>query len=308
MIVKSWGNSQKFASFQLNGWASNGVRLVLSGAWQIFFPLKLLVDNGRAQFLSMVSVLDLDFPTLLSSSFSDFSPSGSSDNDAIFSSPSPSAVEFDFSPFPLDTAFVNIPSWDSAVPEDDPFSTQTETVVVKKEPEEESVHLSASPVRNDYCVESPVKIEPELVVAPSRPQRKPRAKRRKVDSNREVATVSSSSSQTSEPRLILSREELLTLTSAQYEAVIAQVRSTRELTAAEKRDVKRQRRLIKNRESAQASRQRKKTYVEELEKRLAEISSENAMLRQTTLIVQNENSMLRAENEYIKGKCQLCSL
>jgi len=39
------------------------------------------------------------------------------------------------------------------------------------------------------------------------------------------------------------------------------------LTSSEKSAIKKQRRLIKNRESAQASRQRKKDYVGDLEKR-----------------------------------------
>jgi hypothetical protein len=173
--------------------------------------------------------------------------------------------------------------------------------VVKQEPDGVAATPTSSPVR-EPLVAAPVAVkkEPGYEGVVTRSQRKPRAKRRKVDNNKEVATSVYTSSP--EPRLILSREELLTLTSTQYEAMITQVRSVRELTAAEKRDVKRQRRLIKNRESAQASRQRKKTYVEELEKRLAELSNENTMLRQTSLIIQNENSLLRAENDYIKGK------
>jgi len=43
------------------------------------------------------------------------------------------------------------------------------------------------------------------------------------------------------------------------------------------------------------------TKIEELEKKLVELSNENAMLRQASMIVQNENTILRTENEYIKG-------
>lgn len=283
---------------------NNATVVCFSCTWEIFSPKQgFLSANARTQFLSMVSVLDLDFTTLLSSSFSDFSPSGSSDTDTIFSSPS-HTHNFDFQNFTIENAFADIPSWEPSVPESDAFSDPESAIVVKQEPTEDTVSLPSQSVLSESLENTFVKPEPDTAVhTTSRPQRKPRAKRRKVDSHKEVSTVSSSSHHTtSEPRLILSREELLTLTSSQYEAIIAQVRTSRELTAAEKRDVKRQRRLIKNRESAQASRQRKKTYVEELERRLAEVSSENTLLRQTSLIVQNENALLRAENEYIKGK------
>jgi regulator of replication initiation timing len=108
--------------------------------------------------------------------------------------------------------------------------------------------------------------------------------------------------------LALSRDELLSLTSAQYEALIAQVRSLRDLTPAEKRDIKNNRRLIKNRESAHASRQRKKDYVKELEKKLADMAQENEKLTKTITAIQNENTLLRSENEYYKTRAQVGSL
>lgn len=245
----------------------------------------------------MVSVLDLDFPTLLSSSLSDFSPSGSSDTDT-FSSPTDTSTDFHFQDFTLDTVWdTTIPVWDtSTVPPES--ETPSPEPLVKLELDEDVV--TSSPLLSPSRSEDEF-IKPEPMTPTKTSSRKPRAKRRKVDSNKEVASPSPSSV-TPEARLILSREELLTLTSSQYEDVIAQVRSVRELTAAEKRDVKRQRRLIKNRESAQASRQRKKNYVEELEKRLTDLSNENTLLRQNSVITQNENALLRAENEYIKGK------
>ncbi len=70
--------------------------------------------------------------------------------------------------------------------------------------------------------------------------------------------------------MVLSRERLLTISSIEYEAFLAGI--TRSLTSEETAEVRRQRRLIKNRESAALSRNRKKQAMEVLEE-------ENAALR-----------------------------
>jgi hypothetical protein len=59
------------------------------------------------------------------------------------------------------------------------------------------------------------------------------------------------------------------------------------------KDVKRQRRLIKNRESAQASRERKKIYVQGLEKRVDDLASTNTQLNTKVLTLEEENILLR---------------
>jgi hypothetical protein len=59
------------------------------------------------------------------------------------------------------------------------------------------------------------------------------------------------------------------------------------------KDVKRQRRLIKNRESAQASRERKKVYVQGLEKRVDDLAQTNNALSSKVLTLEEENNLLR---------------
>jgi hypothetical protein len=59
------------------------------------------------------------------------------------------------------------------------------------------------------------------------------------------------------------------------------------------KDVKRQRRLIKNRESAQASRERKKIYVQGLEKRVDDLAQTNTTLSSKVLTLEEENILLR---------------
>jgi len=62
---------------------------------------------------------------------------------------------------------------------------------------------------------------------------------------------------------------------------------------AKDKDVKRQRRLIKNRESAQASRERKKVYVQGLEKRVDDLAQSNNALNSKVLSLEEENMLLR---------------
>lgn len=79
--------------------------------------------------------------------------------------------------------------------------------------------------------------------------------------------------------LELSRDELLNMTSDSLEVYAQRLASSRPLTVDEQKKFKRQRRLIKNRESAQLSRMRKKAYVDELEKQIADINDEKDKLR-----------------------------
>eukprot|EP01128_Nolandella_sp_AFSM9_P004995 TRINITY_DN2357_c0_g2_i1.p1 TRINITY_DN2357_c0_g2~~TRINITY_DN2357_c0_g2_i1.p1 ORF type:complete len:185 (-),score=56.11 TRINITY_DN2357_c0_g2_i1:42-575(-) len=62
--------------------------------------------------------------------------------------------------------------------------------------------------------------------------------------------------------VFLSREELLCLSSKQLQARVASLQQQRKFTAAEQKELKRQRRLVKNREYAQTSRLKKKSAIE----------------------------------------------
>eukprot|EP01090_Pellita_catalonica_P018793 TRINITY_DN617_c0_g1_i1.p1 TRINITY_DN617_c0_g1~~TRINITY_DN617_c0_g1_i1.p1 ORF type:complete len:460 (-),score=75.11 TRINITY_DN617_c0_g1_i1:85-1464(-) len=74
-------------------------------------------------------------------------------------------------------------------------------------------------------------------------------------------------------------DSLKTLSStADLERYTQVLRSTRNLSKEEEQVLKRQRRLIKNRESAQKSRLRKKRYVEELERKVQLMADENQRL------------------------------
>jgi hypothetical protein len=96
-----------------------------------------------------------------------------------------------------------------------------------------------------------------------------------------------------------SREELLNLSSDQFEEHVRLVSSVRNLTESEKNSIKKQRRLIKNRESAQASRQRKKDYVGDLEKKVDDLMAGLGKLKEIYSSAVTENYQLRNEVEFL---------
>ena len=72
--------------------------------------------------------------------------------------------------------------------------------------------------------------------------------------------------------VVLSREHLLTISSAEYESLVQRVSREKSLTDEEMKEVRRQKRLIKNRESAALSRDRKRQAMDDL-------MAENARLK-----------------------------
>jgi len=101
------------------------------------------------------------------------------------------------------------------------------------------------------------------------------------------------SSSKANPSINFGRDELLVMTSEEFESTVARLAALRPLTPAEKSLIKRQRRLIKNRESAQASRQRKKDYVGELEAKVDSLVVGNARLKEDFASLVMENSSLK---------------
>jgi hypothetical protein len=70
----------------------------------------------------------------------------------------------------------------------------------------------------------------------------------------------------------LPRDSLVFMTSDALDEWQKRLQAARTLSADDKKELQRQRRLVKNRESAQLSRQRKKGYIGQLELRLTELS------------------------------------
>jgi len=129
-------------------------------------------------------------------------------------------------------------------------------------------------------------------------------KRRKINDEEalEVTPLTNIPIPDPEEGQMLSREHLLALSSQTFEDYIRKLQSIRDITTEEKKEIKRQRRLIKNRESAQASRQRKKSYLDKLEQKVAAISSVNAQLREQLNAMQTANRTLNNENKSLKDQ------
>jgi len=81
------------------------------------------------------------------------------------------------------------------------------------------------------------------------------------------------------------------LTSTELE----QMAETQPLSAKEQSDLKKYIRMIKNRESAQLSRERRKIYQDTLERALATESARNASLKQQIIELEAENKVLQRE-------------
>jgi len=100
----------------------------------------------------------------------------------------------------------------------------------------------------------------------------------------------------------LSREELLEISSYDLEERTKKLVATRPLTAAEQREIKRQRRLIKNREYAQASRAKKKGNMSEINSRMQSLEDENEQLKRQVALLQARCNDLGNENNDLKTK------
>jgi len=102
----------------------------------------------------------------------------------------------------------------------------------------------------------------------------PENKKRKINLDEDVSFV------------FVPSEKLLVMSSQELEGRVNQLTSIRSLTSVELKEVKRQIRLVKNREYAQSSRIKKKQQVEELR-------DENLLLRERVQLLEEENRKLK---------------
>lgn len=93
----------------------------------------------------------------------------------------------------------------------------------------------------------------------------------------------------------ISREDLLKFSSEDLESYVKALSATRPLTTAENKEIKRQRRLIKNRESAQQSRKRKKDKVGDLEQQVSQLEAINEERKAVLDEMEAEHVILKAE-------------
>lgn len=91
----------------------------------------------------------------------------------------------------------------------------------------------------------------------------------------------------------VTREELLKMNSKEIESYMQKIASVKHLTIAQDKELKKIRRLIKNREYAASSRMKKKNYVDDVEKQLSDARNESRELRDKVQSLEVENKTLK---------------
>jgi regulator of replication initiation timing len=113
------------------------------------------------------------------------------------------------------------------------------------------------------------------------------SKKRKVDQN-DISFVK------------LTREQLLVMTSQEFEDRVRLLQSMRPLTLAEEEETKRQRKLIKNREYAQTSRIKKRETLSSLQVQLTAVNTENHILKSHITNLTQQVQYLQVENHQLR--------
>lgn len=93
----------------------------------------------------------------------------------------------------------------------------------------------------------------------------------------------------------LTREQLLTMTSEELDTFTERLKADHPLSPHEMRELKRQRRLIKNREYAQASRVKKKVVLSDLGSKFSDLENERNTLAIRVQALEIENTELRRQ-------------
>jgi hypothetical protein len=73
------------------------------------------------------------------------------------------------------------------------------------------------------------------------------------------------------------------------------------LSPEDERNMKRQRRLVKNREAAQLFRQRQKAYIQDLEKKVADLAATNNEFRARVELLNSENKLIKEQLLYLRN-------
>lgn len=103
-----------------------------------------------------------------------------------------------------------------------------------------------------------------------------------------------------QPGQTLAREQLLVLSTEDFDSYVLHVQASRDLTNEEKSEMKTIRRRIRNRESARESRSNKKDYVERLQSRVDTLKTHNKQLSLQIHGMQSENQALKDEVVYLQ--------
>lgn len=101
--------------------------------------------------------------------------------------------------------------------------------------------------------------------------------------------------------VVMSKDVLAKATCADLDALVKKVQDQRELTEIEEHAIKRQRRLIKNRDYSATSRNKTKNEIAELQNKNKILQQEKEILNQNISILQRENARLMFENSQYRA-------
>ena len=96
------------------------------------------------------------------------------------------------------------------------------------------------------------------------------------------------------PEIILSRETILSITVIEFDEYLQALQKNREITALEMKELRRQRRLIQNREYAHQRREKIKRVSQAQEQQFASLENENQKLKAQNALLTEEVIRLRA--------------
>lgn len=156
--------------------------------------------------------------------------------------------------------------------------------------------VKVEPIAESALQLPPMQMQMQMQSTPPPPEKATKKRRREPDNDVADAIPEGLAA------VYLRREQLLTISSAEHEVFVQRISNVRDLTEAELKEVKRQRRLIKNREYAQTSRQKKKVTMGHVKDQVCSLENENEelkaeieKLRARVMELELENATLRVQ-------------
>jgi len=148
-------------------------------------------------------------------------------------------------------------------------------------------------------VGSPLEIEPldelEGKLEDVKPKKKKGTKKQKDTPKKRTPAARKNSKRPTKKQKVEVKTSFIASLKGLSSAELEKLAETRPLSPKEQSDLKKYIRMIKNRESAQLSRERRKIYQETLERALAAEGSRNSSLKQQIIELEAENKVLQRE-------------
>jgi len=213
-------------------------------------------------------------------------------------------VLFDNNEFRLDNDFLDFESTPSVSESPSTSGSPYLDLDVKMEDAQEDWnHVSAPVLRPEspalvLATQSEVNVVVKVSPNSALPSGEKASKKRRRESDEDVSDAVSDEISA----VYLRREQLLVISSDEHEAFVQKLANTRDLTGPELKEVKRQRRLIKNREYAQTSRQKKKVTMGHVKEQVGSLESENDYLRAELAKLRSRVTDLELENASLRVK------